>query len=121
MLGGRNRIPSEIPWGSRRPTDCVSPSRTGKNSRLRSFGYSIEPSFVVSIASRLYPFSFLPDARFPADERQHSDRKKDQRRITILGSGELDEVGETADQQRHAGHDRIAEGRAECDHHKIDS
>src|ERR1043166_1243079 len=39
----------------------------------------------------------------------------------IGGIGELDEIGQSPDQKRHAGHHGVAEGRAERDHQKEDA
>src|ERR1051325_3536882 len=40
---------------------------------------------------------------------------------SIGGIGELDEIGQSPDQQRHTGHHGVAEGRAERDHQKEDA
>src|SRR5438552_18638696 len=83
MLGGRKRMPSEMPSGSRNPTDCVSRSRVGKNSRLRSLGYSIAPGFIVGFMLALPP---LPPVGERQGERQYTGRAKNPaRNITMEG------------------------------------
>ena len=42
-------------------------------------------------------------------------------RTAIGGIGKLDEVGQSPDQERHAGHHGVAEGRAKGDHQKYDA
>ena len=53
-----------------------------------------------------------------AEGDQGGDGQKHQpeRGASIRGVGEFNQVGQPADQQRHAGHHGVAEGRAEGNH-----
>ncbi|HVG01688.1 MAG TPA: hypothetical protein VM842_02310, partial [Nitrospira sp.] len=44
------------------------------------------------------------------DQGRDGEKEEPERRAAIGCIGELDEVRQTADQERHAGHDRVAEG-----------
>ena len=67
-------------------------------------------------------------ASVPADGRRAQQNQCDDGQnqepeggTAIGGIGEFNQIRQPADQERHAGHDGVAEGRAERDHQKQDS
>src|SRR2546427_756537 len=70
--------------------------------------------------ARLY-FVSSATGHLPDGQGQHRERQEHHRCIAVLGARIFDEVREPADQERHTGHHRIAECRAEGDHQEIDA
>src|SRR5215467_2135705 len=118
---------------------CSSPSLMGENWRFRNTGYCLRSLVVVVVIVRAIivtnHFSHLQRERrlllcvrrralrasVQVDHASHCEQQKPNGWSAVGGIGELDQIGQPANQQGHTGHYGVAERRAEGDHEEENS
>src|SRR5215475_973756 len=123
--------------------NCSSPSLMGENWRFRRTGYCWGSFGIVVVitraaivaddfsdlqwgkASLLVRFRRLALASTTHEREsgksENCDSKQPEAGLAVGGIGKFDQIHQPADQQRHTGHDGIAERRAEGDHQEQDA